>query len=170
MDEKPPGYAGSPTPHGEPAPPGQPYGQPPPPGQPYGQPPPPGQPYGQQPPPTGGYGAFAAQPATTVVVQPAIINDPPNDYLICSILALIFCCWCFAIPAVIHACSSRDAARAGDLNGALHNSSKAKTWMIVSLVTGILLHLIWFIVVILVFVVGVGIASAANDLSKSING
>jgi 4-amino-4-deoxy-L-arabinose transferase-like glycosyltransferase len=85
---------------------------------------------------------------------------PPN-YLWQSIVSLVICCWPFAIPAIIFATKVKPAYEAGDYAGALEASGKAKTWFLVSLITGFILN-----VLILIFFVFAAMAEAAGTLPQ----
>jgi len=61
------------------------------------------------------------------------IGDPiPSGtvptYLWQSICCIIFCCWPFAIPALVSACKVNPALERGDLAEAQKASSEAKKW------------------------------------------
>lgn len=51
----------------------------------------------------------------------------PN-YLVQAILVTIFCCVPFGIPAIVFAAQVNSKLTAGDYNGAVEASKKAKTW------------------------------------------
>jgi hypothetical protein len=97
--------------------PNQPYGQP---NQPYGQP---NQPYGQP-----NYGN-----------QWNGNNIPPrpNNHLALAIIVTILCCLPFGIAAIISASNVNSQYDRGDYEGAIRSSNKAQTWIIVSIVTGL---------------------------------
>ncbi|MFD3686729.1 CD225/dispanin family protein [Nocardiopsis sp. NPDC058631] len=100
------------------------YGPPPPgnPGPPngggYG--PPNGGGYG---PPSGGYGA------------PMGGGTPPDNGLTWAIVA-IFCCWPFAIPAIINATKVNDLWNRGDQAGAMEAQAQAKKWTKIAFILG----------------------------------
>lgn len=113
------------------------YG-PPPPGNP-GPPPPPGGGTGGYGPPTGGYGpppggpggygpGYGGQPAGT----------PPDNGLVWAIVA-IFCCWAFAIPAIINAAKVNDLWNRGDQAGAYEAQANAKKWTKIAFIVGTIL-------------------------------
>lgn len=89
----------------------------------YGAPPPPGGGYGAAPPPSGGGGYGGA---------------PPSNYLVPSIISLICCGGLFAIPAIIFATQVNSKWNAGDYQGAMDSSNKAKTWCIVAYAIGVI--------------------------------
>ena len=73
---------------------------------------------------------------------------PPPNYLVWSILATIFCCLPFGIPAIVFAAQVNSKFMIGDYAGAQESSKKAKTWTIVAAVSGavvVLLYLIFMI-------------------------
>ncbi|WP_285728634.1 CD225/dispanin family protein [Nocardiopsis sp. ATB16-24] len=84
----------------------------------YGPPPPgnPGPPHG------GGYGP---PPGAT----------PPDNGLVWAIVA-IFCCWPFAIPAIINASKVNDLWNRGDQGGALQAQAQAKKWTRIAFILG----------------------------------
>ncbi|MUL40792.1 CD225/dispanin family protein [Streptomonospora sp. PA3] len=111
----------------------------PPPGQqPPNQPPPGG--YG---PPPGGSGGYPSQAGAT---------EPPNDFLVPAILSM-FCCWPFAIPAILSAAKVNAEWNRGDFASAQERAGKAKRFTIIALIVGILCYVIGGIIY------GVSIAS-----------
>ena len=60
-----------------------------------------------------------------------------KNYLVESILLLIFCGGVLAIPALIFASQVNSKLDQGDYNGALQASKSAKTWCIVALSVGV---------------------------------
>ena len=110
-------------------------GQWPPPGgdqpsnQPWGGPPPgqPNDPYGGQygGPPGGGWQA------------PPQPGQPIPTNLVWGILTTLLCCLPFGIVSIVFAAQVSSKQAAGDYAGAWDASKKAKTWAIVSAVTGI---------------------------------
>jgi hypothetical protein len=73
--------------------------------------------------------------------------QPPNtaaanipNYLVPAILATL-CCACgmpFGIVSIIYATQVNSKAAAGDIQGAMDASSKAKMWFIIAIVVGLL--------------------------------
>ncbi|ADD46040.1 CD225/dispanin family protein [Stackebrandtia nassauensis] len=84
---------------------------------------------------------------------------PPSNYMVGSIIA-IFCCWPFAIPAIINASKVNSAWAAGDANGAQQASEQAKKWMTIAFIAGAAWVVLWLI---LYFVLG----AALFGLSES---
>lgn len=115
------------------------YG-PPPPGNPG---PPPGGGYG----PPGGYGA----PGT----------PPPDNGLVWAIVA-IFCCWPFAIPAIVNASKVNDLWNRGDQAGAMEAQAQAKKWTKIAFILGGIWVALW---VVYAIVMAVGIGAMATSPS-----
>jgi hypothetical protein len=80
----------------------------------------------------------------------------PN-YLIPAILS-IFCCWPLAIVAIIFAAQVNGKAAAGDIQGAMESSKKAKLFSFIAIGLG----LAGTIIYILFFVVFGGLAAIGN--------
>jgi uncharacterized membrane protein YvbJ len=66
----------------------------------------------------------------------------PN-YLIQSILVTIFCCLPLGIPAIVFASQVNTKAQAGDLDGAMVASRKAKMWCWWSFGLGIITSILY---------------------------
>ena len=60
----------------------------------------------------------------------------PENYLVWSILATVFCCWPLGIFAIINAAKVSSAYNAGDYQGALNASASAKKWTIATACVG----------------------------------
>src|SRR5688572_1154941 len=60
----------------------------------------------------------------------------PN-YLPQSILVTLFCCLPFGIVAIVNAAQVNSKVAAGDVAGAQESSRKARTWVLASFVTGL---------------------------------
>jgi hypothetical protein len=104
--------------------------QPPPSNQPWGGPPPGASqdPYGGQygGPPGGGWQAPPGLPP----------GQPIPTNLVWGILTTLLCCLPFGIVSIVFAAQVSSKQAAGDYTGAMDASKKAKTWAIVSAVTG----------------------------------
>lgn len=74
----------------------------------------------------------AAPPAT-----PASADAPVRDWLIPSILAIIFCAWPLAIPGLVFAVKANSAKKRGDMVVAAQQAKRARLWVILSVVLGI---------------------------------
>ncbi|MFY7066755.1 CD225/dispanin family protein [Nocardiopsis changdeensis] len=109
----------------------------------YGPPPPAGPPGpgGYGPPPGGG--GYGPPPGAT----------PPDNGLVWAIVA-IFCCWPFAIPALINATKVNDLWNRGDQAGAMQAQAQAKKWTKWAFISaGIMwaLIILWYILMFVVF-------------------
>ena len=62
---------------------------------------------------------------------------PVRDYLILSILALIFCAWPLAIPAIVFSIRANNLKRRGDVPQAQVEASRARLWLLLSVALGI---------------------------------
>ncbi|MGI8734975.1 MAG: CD225/dispanin family protein [Pyrinomonadaceae bacterium] len=80
----------------------------------------------------------------------------PN-YLIPAILSL-FCCWPLAIVAIIFAAQVNGKVAAGDIQGAMDASKKAKLFSFISIGLGAAVILIYIVLTI----VGVGLGAISN--------
>jgi len=96
--------------------------------------------YGQ---PSGGYG------------QPG--GQPPQNYLVWTIVSLICCGGLVAIPAIVFASQVNSKWAMGDYAGAEESSRKAKMWLIIAVCVGVAYSLIIGIIY------GVAIAGAASS-------
>lgn len=79
----------------------------------------------------------AEAPPVTTDGQPVVVRD----YLVVSILTLIFCFWPLAIPAVYFAARANSAKSKGDLAVAVRYSERARLFIMLSLVGGALVAL-----------------------------
>ncbi|GLY29208.1 CD225/dispanin family protein [Kineosporia sp. NBRC 101731] len=157
-----PADGGGYSPYGQAAGDGQqpPYGQSPYGGQPpYGQQPPPGQPYGQSPPPygqtpyhQGAYGQSPNQPWQQTGQphgNPYALRPNIPTYLAGAILVTLFCCLPTGIASIVYAAQVNSRLAAGDVAGAQQSSDKARTWMIASIVLGLVGVILWFLLAVL---------------------
>jgi hypothetical protein len=64
-------------------------------------------------------------------------RGPVKNYLVESILCLIFCGGLFAIPAIVYACQVNSKLGVGDYNGAVQASQNAKKWCIIAVCIGV---------------------------------
>ena len=81
----------------------------------------------------------------------------PN-YMIPAIISL-FCCWPLAIVAIIFAAQVNGKVAAGDMQGAMDASKKAKLFSYISIGLGLGLGLIYVILMAL----GVGLSAIGNS-------
>jgi len=96
------------------------------------------------PPPPPSYGA-------PVPGQP--MGAPPPNNLVMAILATVLCCLPFGIVSIVYAAQVNGKFAAGDVVGAQESSRKARQWAIYSVVTGLVIGVLY---IILVVAVGVG--------------
>jgi predicted secreted protein len=89
---------------------------------------------------------------------------PPTSYLVGAILATLFCCLPFGIPAIVNAAKVESRWYAGDKYGAIDASNKARSWMWASIIAGGVFGLLYFIVVILGLAGGALLPFALLDL------
>lgn len=66
------------------------------------------------------------------------IYPKPRSYLVFAILATIFCCVPAGIVSIVYASKVEKKYRARDYTGAMRASRSAKTWLILSIVLGII--------------------------------
>ena len=90
---------------------------------------------------------------------PASSSTPTTvpNYLIPAIIS-VFCCWPLAIVAIIFAAQVNGKVAAGDIQGALDASKKAKLFSYISIGLGFGLGLIYLILMLL----GVGLSAIGN--------
>ena len=81
----------------------------------------------------------------------------PN-YMVPAIIS-IFCCWPLAIVAIIFAAQVNGKVAAGDIQGAMDASKKAKLFSYISIGLGLGLGLIYAILMVL----GVGLSAIGNS-------
>lgn len=62
---------------------------------------------------------------------------PVRDWLIPSILAIIFCAWPLAIPGLVYAIKANSSKKQGNMAAAEVQSKRARLWVILSVVLGI---------------------------------
>ena len=84
-------------------------------------------------------------PPPPPIAAPAAV---PN-YLVPAIISL-FCCWPLAIVAIIFAAQVNGKVAAGDINGAMDASKKAKLFSFLSIglgAAGILIYIIFWVII-----------------------
>ncbi len=82
--------------------------------------------------------ALRSQPAPAPGARP----DVPT-YLVHSILATLFCCLPFGIVGIVYAAQVDSKVSAGDINGALDSSRKAKNWTLAAFICGLVGIVAW---------------------------
>lgn len=85
--------------------------------------------------------ASAAVPAFPGAGFPVPPPKRPPNFLWPSVACLVFCCFPFAIPAIIKGVRVNSCHAAGDYPGAEKASRSARLWIYVSIVAGILFNL-----------------------------
>ncbi len=80
--------------------------------------------------------------------KPRSPHSKPPNYMVQCILTLLFCCWPFAIPALVAASKVDSCWAAGDYTGADKASEDARKWVTVSFVVGLIVNLLGFILVL----------------------
>lgn len=78
--------------------------------------------------------------------QPYQVQQAVPDYMVWSILATLFCCLPAGIVAIVKAASANTKKKAGDFSGAMEDANNAKTWLMVSVVLGVVGGLIYGII------------------------
>ena len=98
-------------------------------------------------PPTSPYQAPPASPPT--YQAPSSSAKPkPNNNLVWGILTTIFCCLPLGIPAIIAASKVDSLYALGKYEEALEQSVKARKWSLYACITGVVVWIIYFIVII----------------------
>ena len=119
---------------------------PPPPGG-YGAPPPGGG-YGAAPPPPPGYGYGGPGPGT-----------PPPNHLVWAILSTLFCCLPLGVASIVFAAQVNSKWAAGDVNGAMDSSKKARSFALWGTIVGGVLVVIY----VILLVAGVAISGTSTS-------
>ena len=90
---------------------------------------------------------------------PASSGTPTSvpNYMVPAIVS-IFCCWPLAIVAIIFAAQVNGKVAAGDIQGAMDASKKAKLFSYISIGLGLGLGLIYVVLMLL----GVGLSAIGN--------
>lgn len=95
-------------------------------------------------------------------VQQQPVGPKPRNFLALSILATLFCCLPFGIPAIIFAAQVDSNWNAGRYQEARDASRKAKTWMLVSVILGALIVIAYTALII------VGVAKEGPDFLEEL--
>lgn len=74
--------------------------------------------------------------------------DRPNSYLWLGIVATLMCCLPLGVVSIIYASKVDSCWNSGDINGAIENSNKAKTWGFLSVALGFVLLFFYFILIL----------------------
>lgn len=70
---------------------------------------------------------------------------PPPNHLVWAILTTLFCCLPAGIVAIVYSAQVDSRYTAGDYNGAVDASNKAKMWSVISAVTLLVLVMLYLI-------------------------
>jgi len=84
-----------------------------------------------------------------VLMSPAQPAPPPveiKSHLAAAILVTLFCCLPFGIVAIVYASRVSDLAASGRYDEAMSASEKANTWVIVSIILGLVGSILWFVI------------------------
>ncbi|XP_069465396.1 proline rich transmembrane protein 1B [Ambystoma mexicanum] len=73
---------------------------------------------------------------------------PPKDYMVESVLVMIFCCLLTGIIAIVYSHETRAALNRGDVNMAQEASRKARSLVLFSLLFGVFVSISWVIYVV----------------------
>lgn len=83
-------------------------------------------------------GAIETPPAYPAAPAPMATDAPKVfDWLIPSILSIIFCAWPLGIPALIFAIKANGSKKRGDMTAAAQQAKTARLFVILSVVLGI---------------------------------
>jgi hypothetical protein len=91
--------------------------------------------------PLGSFPEFAASVASGVVPPPAVpvqLRPHVPNYLVPAILSTICCCLPFGIVAIVFAAQVNAKLQAGDMQGAMQASQRAKIWFWVAVLCGLI--------------------------------
>tara|TARA_R110001583_G_scaffold4351_2_gene25206 strand:+ start:44996 stop:45265 length:270 start_codon:yes stop_codon:yes gene_type:complete len=68
-----------------------------------------------------------------------MVQNPPKNYLIESILVTVFCCQPFGIVGIVYASQVNSKYASGDYEGAKRSSKEAKKWMTWGVISGLII-------------------------------
>lgn len=72
-----------------------------------------------------------------------------KSHLTEAILVTLFCCLPFGIVSIVNAARVSDLVAAGKIDEAMRASDKAKTWVLVSVITGLAFGGLYFILMLI---------------------
>jgi hypothetical protein len=89
--------------------------------------------------------AFACTSCGQPLRPPQAPGPRPNipTYLVHSILVTLLCCLPFGIVGIVYAAQVDSKITAGDINGALESSRKAKNWTLAGFICGLVIIVVW---------------------------
>ena len=79
----------------------------------------------------------ASPAAPQAAASAASTGAPVRDWLIPSILALIFCAWPLAIPAIVFSVKANASKKRGDMASAAQQAGRARLFVLLSVALGI---------------------------------
>ena len=77
--------------------------------------------------------------------QQIYVGNKPKSYLGWSIVVTVLCCWPFGIPAIVNSAKVNNRWNESDYAGAQEASQKAKKWIIVSAILGLIANVVYLI-------------------------
>jgi len=89
------------------------------------------------------------QQRPAAVAPEAALPAQISNYLVQAILVTIFCCLPFGIVAIVFAAQVNGKLQAGDINGAMESSRKAKMWCWLGFGIGLGIGLIYLVLMVL---------------------
>ncbi|WP_433496913.1 CD225/dispanin family protein [Sphaerimonospora sp. CA-214678] len=92
----------------------------------------PGYPGGYPPPPPGG----------------PMGPPPPNNHLVMAIVTTVLCCLPLGVVSIVYATQVNSKWAAGDFQGAVAASESAKKWWLASMITALVLFVLYIILVV----------------------
>lgn len=99
----------------------------------------------EQPRPQPQYGYGAAPQETAQPTRPHPTGPKPSSYLVWAILCTIFCCLPFGIVSIVYAAKVDNLWNAGNYYEAEEASRKARLWLLIGVIIGIVSIVINFI-------------------------
>ena len=94
----------------------------------------------------------------TVIEEPATPEKKPvkpDNNLAWAILTTLFCCLPFGIAAIVYASQVDSRWAAGDYDGALDSSRRARNWSLAAAITGFGIVLLYILFVAIIALIAV---------------
>ena len=85
-----------------------------------------------------------------------------------SILATLFCCWPFGIPAIVNAARVESRFYRGDLEGSEQASAKAKQWTLTCFWVGIGCYVLYILLYVILIATGVWASWELNEYNFNV--
>lgn len=95
-------------------------------------------------------------------------RQPPKSWLVESILATLFCCWPFGIPAIVNAARVESRFYRGDLEGSEQASAKAKQWTLTCFWVGIGCYVLYILLYVILIATGVWASWELNEYNFNV--